>query len=218
MSNKVAYFLDRVSFKNLGVFVSASSGLLDKPSFKEGFRNEWGNEHGFDIDLNNRYRESKTITIDCFIRSNSLVNCVTVYNNFLNEIDKKGSRRLSVEAGSLRLEYLVFRSDSVETKLHYDETNNVGVFKIKLIENMPFKKILKTSSSNVEVTVRSNKILIIDWGDGTQTYTNGSGVAQTLTKAYFSQIESEIRYPMLLGDIDSITQFQTTAEVLWSKF
>lgn len=216
MSNKVDYYLDRVAFKSFGVFVSDSSGLLNKPSFKEGFRNDWGNENGFDIDLNNRYRESKTITIDCFIRANSLMSCVTAYNTFLNEIDKKGSRRLSVEAGSLRLEYLVFRTDAVETKLHYDETNSVGVFKLKLVENMPIKRILKSSTAQLDITIRSSKILLIDWGDGTQTYTNGSGQNQVINKSFLGG--AAVRYPMIVGDIEAITFFQTNAETLWSKF
>lgn len=164
----VVYFLDQIPFKNYNVSVSDSSNLFDKPSFKEGLIKVWDNEHGYDIDLQNRYKESKTITLDCFIPATSKIECITQYNNFLNEIDKKGSRRLSVLADTLRLEFQVFRVDSVEVNLTYDDTNKVGIFKLKLVENMPVKRVLKAVNQTSTITINSPKVLVVNWGDGTE--------------------------------------------------
>ncbi|WP_298776621.1 hypothetical protein, partial [uncultured Empedobacter sp.] len=140
----VIYLLDNIPFKNYNVYVSDSSNLFDKPSVKENQKKDWNDEHGYDIDLQSRYHNSKTITIDCFIHAKTLKECIEKYNDFYNALDKKGSRRLSVIAGDLRMEYQVFRQDTAENKLNYDDSNAVGIFKLKLIENMPVKRILRS--------------------------------------------------------------------------
>jgi len=140
----VIYLLDQIPFKNYNVYVSDSSNLFDKASVKENQKKDWSDEHGYDIDLQSRYHNSKTITIDCFIPANSLKECIEKYNDFFNALDQKGSRRLSVIAGDLRMEYQVFRQDTAENKLMYDDSNAVGTFKLKLIENMPVKRVLKS--------------------------------------------------------------------------
>lgn len=140
----VIYLLDQIPFKNYNVIVSDSSNLFDKASVKENQKKDWSDEHGYDVDLQSRYHNSKTITIDCFIPANSLKECIEKYNDFYNALDKKGSRRLSVIAGDLRMEYQVFRQDTAENKLIYDDSNAAGTFKLKLIENMPVKRILKS--------------------------------------------------------------------------
>ncbi|MGV0964893.1 hypothetical protein [Empedobacter falsenii] len=140
----VIYLLDQIPFKNYNVYVSDSSNLFDKASIKENQKKDWSDEHGYDIDLQSRYHNSKTITIDCFIPANSLKECIEKYNNFFNALDQKGSRRLSVIAGDLRMEYQVFRQDTAENKVIYDDSNAAGTFKLKLIENMPVKRVLKS--------------------------------------------------------------------------
>lgn len=212
----VIYLLDRIPFKDYNVFVSNSSALFDKPSFKEGLRNEWNDEHGFDIDLNQRYVQSKTITLDCFIPGNTIQDCINTYNNFLNEIDKPKARRISVVADTLRMEYNVFRQDSVETNLQYDEVNKVGVFKLKLVENMPTKKVLKINQSATTISFASSKVMIISWGDGTYTYTIPSGTINTYSKSY--PAGSLEYYPLILGDIDSISAYSSNCTTLWNKF
>ena len=215
MAEKVNYFLNNIPFSNYNVSVSDSSNLYDRPSFKEGFRQSWDDEHGYDTDLNKRYAEAKTITLDCFIKAANLNQLIQRYNTFLNVLDAPKSKRLSVVCNDLRAEYQVFRIDSTDTKIHYDDTKKVGVFKLKLVENMPIKRILKSTNQNTTITISSPKILVINWGDGTEQYTQPG--QHTYTKNYFSSVGVEF-YPIILGDIDSITSFNTNATVIWSKF
>ena len=212
----VIYLLDRIPFKDYNVFVSDSSALFDKPSFKEGLRNEWSDEHGFDIDLSKRYVQSKTITLDCFIPATSIQDCINTYNNFLNEIDKPKARRISVVADALRMEYDVFRNDVIETNLYFDEVKKVGVFKLKLVENMPIKRILKINQSATTISFASSKVMIISWGDGTFSYSNPSGTINIYTKNY--PAGSLDYYPMILGDLDAISAYTSNCSTLWNKF
>lgn len=211
----VVYLLDRIPFKNYNIYVSDSSNLFDKPSFKEGLRVDWKDEHGFDIDLSKRFNESKQITLDCFIPSNFFKDCIEKFNTFLNEIDKRRSIRLSVIAGELRLEFQLFRSDSAEIKLQYDDVTKVGLFKLKLVENMPVKRILKATNQSTTITINSPKILVINWGDGTERYTQPGN--NTYTKGYLN-FQADQYFPIIMGDIDSITSFTSNTTVLWNKF
>lgn len=209
----VIYLLDQIPFKNYNVYVSDSSNLFDKASIKENQKKDWSDEHGYDIDLQSRYHNSKTITIDCFIPANSLKECIEKYNNFFNALDQKGSRRLSVIAGDLRMEYQVFRQDTAENKLIYDDSNAAGTFKLKLIENIPVKRILQSTQRITTINLKSKKVLVINWGDGTEEYTSPN--KEVYSHRYTN---SEIYFPMILGDLDSITLFNTNADVLWNRF
>jgi len=210
----VVYLLDNIPFKNYNVFVSDSSGIFDKTKFKEGTKKDWSDEHGFDVDLQNRFKDSRSITINCFIHAKSISECITKYNDFLNAIDKKGSRRLSVIIDdNLRMEAQVFREDAAETKLIYNSSDAVGTFDLKLTENFPVKTILKKKETETTITLKSDKVMVINWGDGLEQYTSSN--TDTYTHKY---IGSDDRYIIIYGDLDSITQFQTNAEILWSKY
>ena len=209
----VIYLLDQIPFKNYNVYVSDSSNLFDKASVKENQKKDWIDEHGYDIDLQSRYHNSKTITIDCFIPANSLKECIEKYSDFFNSLDQKGSRRLSVIAGDLRMEYQVFRQDTAENKLIYDDSNAAGTFKLKLIENIPVKRILQSTQRITTINLKSKKVLVINWGDGTEEYTSPN--KEVYSHRYTN---SEIYFPMILGDLDSITLFNTNADVLWNRF
>ena len=209
----VIYLLDQIPFKNYNIYVSDSSNLFDKASIKENQKKDWSDEHGYDIDLQSRYHNSKSITIDCFISAKSLKECIEKYNDFYNVLDQKGSRRLSVIAGDLRMEYQVFRQETAENKLNYDDSNAVGIFKLKLIENMPVKRILQSIERITTITLKSKKVLVINWGDGIEEYTSPN-------KEIYSHryTNNEIYFPMILGDLDSITLFNSNATILWNRF
>jgi len=209
----VVYLLDQMPFKHYNICVSDSSNYLDKTSFKESLSKNWNDEHGYDIDLNNRYKEARQFTLNCFIPASTYLECITQYNDFLNEIDKKGSRRLSVIADDLRMEFQVFRIDSSEVKLIYDDNNKVGNFDLKFVENMPVKRVLKSTNKTTTITINSPKVLVINWGDGTQRYTSPG--SQVYSKTY---ADNQTYYPMVLGDIDSIVTFNSNATVLWNKY
>lgn len=209
----VIYLLDNIPFKNYNVYVSDSSNLFDKASVKENQKKDWSDEHGYDVDLQSRYYNFKTITIDCFIHAKTLKECIEKYNEFFNDLDKKGSRRLSVIAGDLRMEYQVFRQDTTENKLNYDDANAVGTFKLKLIENMPVKRILRSIQKTTNITLKSKKVLVINWGDGIEEYT--SPAIETYSHTYLT---TGVFYPMILGDLDSITTFNSNAAILWNRF
>ena len=65
----VEYYIDGKNFKEYGVYVSNSAGLVGGLERKESLQVEWDNYHGIVRDKKRpRYKE-RTITLDCFIEA-----------------------------------------------------------------------------------------------------------------------------------------------------
>ena len=63
------YFIDGNNFKEFGVFVSKSAGLVGRLERKEALQVNWDNYHGIVRDKQRpRYKE-RNITLDCLIEA-----------------------------------------------------------------------------------------------------------------------------------------------------
>lgn len=218
----VEYYIDGKNFKDFGVYVSKSAGLVGRLERKEALQVDWDNYHGIVRDKRRpRYKE-RTITLDCFIEASSRSAYVEWVNMFFSQFDMAGNHRFKVEydgkAKPLVYEVeLLDEADPDKTWGQYDGDIMVGTFKLKLIEDEPVKKVLRhigtTANSKSTITVTSSKLLNIYWGDGTHTY-DVSGTDKIVEHTYEQPGEYDI---IVTGVIEDIENFETNAIVIWDS-
>lgn len=217
----VEYYVDGKNFKDFGVYVSASTGLLGKLARKDALEVDWDNYHGKVVDKKRpRYKE-RTITLDCFIDASSRSAFVNWVNRFMENFDKEGDVRLKVEydGNTKPLVYEVYcpdASDVDKTWGTYSDDEMVGTFQLKLIECEPVKKVLRhigNDNSKATITVTSSKLLNVYWGDGSHTY-NVRGKDTKIEHTYEKAGEYDI---IVTGVIEDIEKFSTNAIVVWNK-
>lgn len=218
MATDVEYYINGINFKSLGVYVSASTGLVGQLEKKEGLTVNWDTYHGKVRDKKNpRYKERK-IVLDCFIEASSRTDFVDKVNAFFAQFDGSGTQRLRVDydGTSKPLVYEVYQSKSVDPAKTWGAYNNalmVGTFKLELTEDEPVKRVLRCTGSSVSFTFSSNKMLNVYWGDGTHTF-GLSGQNKTVSHTYSASGQYDI---IITGVIEDITSFSTSAIVIWNK-
>jgi hypothetical protein len=217
----VEYFIDGKNFKDFGVYVSASSGLIGLLDRKDGLSVDYDNYHGTVVDKRRpRYKE-RTITLTCFIEASDKWSFVDSVMLFMGQFDRQGNQRLRVEyEGKTRpLVYEVYCPDSsdIEKKWTYDRGRMVGTFKLKLVECEPVKRVLRHigagAGTQASITVTTQKLLNVYWGDGTHTY-DVSGNSKTATHTYPEPGEYDI---VVTGVIEDIVEFETNCIVIWDR-
>lgn len=216
----VEYYIDGWNFKDFGVYVAESNGLVGRLARKEALQVEWDSYHGTVRDKKRpRYKE-RTIELDCFIEASSRSAYVEWVNRFFSQFDKEGNHRLKVEySGTTKpLVYEVELLEDADPQKQwgkYDRDLMVGKFKIKLVEDEPVKKVLRhigtTANTTAQIKVTSSKLLNIYWGDGTHTY-NVSGTDTEVTHTYTEAGEYDI---VITGVIEDITSLSTNTIVVW---
>lgn len=216
----VEYYIDGKNFKDFGVYVSASSGLVGRLARKSMLQVDWDSYHGIVRDKKRpRYKE-RTVELECFIEAKSRSAYVEAVNLFFSQFDAEGNHRLKVEySGTVKpLAYEVELIDAVDPDKQwgkFDTDLMVGKFKIKLVEDEPVKRVLRhigsSANSEVQITVTSSRQLNIYWGDGTHTY-NVSGTDVEVKHTYSEAGEYDIVIAGVIEDIESLT---TNAIVVW---
>lgn len=175
---EVKYFLNEKNIKtNFGVYVSASSGILDLPDFKPPLTREWDEEHGSVVDLDTLRLKNREITLECFINAESNFEFITKLNSFYSEFLKAGFKRLRIEVGSEvpPLVYDVYIAEKISITKKWSTGTQQGNFTIRLIDPNPRKMIFKfvatSSVKKIEITLRppsgwSISNILSTFGDG----------------------------------------------------
>lgn len=216
----VEYFIGDRNFKEFGVHVSGSSGIIGMLERKEPLTVDWDSYHGVVVDTKRpRYKE-RIITLDCFIEASSKTNFVERVQLFMSQFQKPDTQRLKIEydGRTKPLYYEVFSQSGsdVEKNWTYDNDLMVGTFRLTLIEPEPVKRVIRHiggAGSTASMTLSSHKLLNIFWGDGSITRgVSGSGVTQNHT--YTEAGEYDI---VITGVIEDITSFTTNAIIVWNK-
>lgn len=216
---EIAYSLDGVNLLTYGVYVSSSTGLINRPKLKDPVRQSWKTQHGEVVDLSRRYYESRKISLECFIKATSKEDFLTKMNTFMQLFDAPGTRRLMVAVDVTKpLVYEVYLSDQIDPKKKWSDSTMVGTFKLELTEPNPVKRVIKhvrtdAASKTLSITVTTTKIVDIYWGDGSVTY-DVSGTGVVVTHDYST---NGTYYAIVAGCIDEITSLTTTGTVLWTK-
>ncbi len=211
------YFLNGTNFRDFGVYVSRSKGLIDGLKIKEPKEMDWDGYHGKVVDLSSPRYESREITLECFITGIDKVDTIQKANSFFRELAKAGTQRLMIDTGEGKmLVYEVYQSGKVEINNRWASGTNVWEFTLKLIEPEPVKRVLKFVVSDPlaeqpSITLTSEKLITIFWGDGTKETASGM-VTRTHTYS-----DAGTYHLVLAGVIEEITGFSTNCEVVWNN-
>lgn len=218
-SDDVEYYIDGINFKEFGVYVMKSSGLVGRLARKEPLIVDWDNYHGIARTKDNPVFKERNIILECFIEA-TRADYVYKVNRFFEQFDKAGDHRLTVEYnGKIKpLQYEVELLDDADTNKRwsrYRDSINVGEFKLKLVEDEPVKKVLKFITTNEKEKVRidftSDLMLSFSWGDGTKNY-NVRGRDTYIEHTYNKPGEYDI---VVSGVIEDIEKFTTNAIIVW---
>lgn len=218
--NDVEYYIDGINFKDYGVFVSASNGLVGRLARKESLTVDYDNYHGVTRDRKRKRFKERVITLQCFIEASSRSAFVEWVDRFFALFDGDNTHRLTVEydGKAKPLVYEVDLLDEADVDKKWGSYNNdlmVGKFTLKLTEDEPVKRVLRHVSANNDskatITVSTYKLLNIYWGDGSHTF-NVSGNETTIEHTYSLPGEYDI---IVTGVIEDIEHFETNAIIVW---
>lgn len=234
-TKQLAYLLDGVNFKEYGVFVSASKGLLGSLKMKDPLKVDFSGYHGEAVDLARPRFEAREITLECFIHSTGgKMEFVKAVTNFLSQFNKKhitstdivqaepvaaGLHRLTIDIHPTKaLVYEVYLPDATQVEKVWNDRDMTGTFTLTLREPEPVKKVLKhirvnESSKQVSITITTSKLVNIYWGDGTTTQ-DVYGANKTITHNYTTNGDY---YVVVTGVIEDIEEFTTNAIIVWDK-
>lgn len=214
-----SYTLDGVDFREYGVFVSDSDGVLNRPKLKPLANISWDNYHGEDVDLNHKYYEAREITLSCFIKAQTKNDFIVQMSRFEQQFDKRGLHRLVIDVHPIKpLIYEVYCKDEISVSKKWNDELMVGTFKLKLIEPQPVKRVLKhirisEATKTCSINISTHKLVNIFWGDGTvDEDVSGSNI--TVSHHYK---ENGAYFPVITGCIDEIEALQTNAIIVWNK-
>lgn len=232
-TKQLAYLLDGVNFKDFGVYVSGSKGIIDSLKMKEPLKLDWDGYHGEAIDLSRPRMQAREITLECFIKSDGgKIAFVQAVKDFLEQFytphkkqaDSKseavaaGLHRLTIDIHPTKaLVYEVYLPDGTDISKEWNDSKMVGTFSLKLKEPEPVKRVLKhfrvnENSKTVTITLTTEKLVNIYWGDGTTTQDVYG--TQTITHDYSDNGEY---YVIVTGVIEDIAEFSTNAIIVWNK-
>lgn len=173
---EVRYSINGKYFKDYGIYVSSSLGLLDALKRKPIKTYDWPEYHGESLDLSNPKFEAREIVLNCFVKGD---NYQEMFDNFrnvvLSEFQKSGTQRLLVEPfGYKALPYEVYMIDEVKIAKEFSESISIGVFSIKLIEPNPIKKVLYLTENTLNLSYNSSKETEIFFVNGEKTTAKGN--------------------------------------------
>ncbi len=219
-SKKQAYLIDGIDIKEtFGVCVSDSDGVVDRPKLKPPTSVSWDDYHGEAVDLQHKFYDPREITLSCFIRANSKNEFIAQVSAFQQLFDKAGTQRLLIDVHPIKpLVYEVYCKDAIDVSKTWNNKLMVGTFKVKLVEPEPVKRVLKHIRANeatktCTITLTSTKLVNIYWGDGSVDE-DISGTDYTITHDY---ADNGDYFAIITGCIDEITEFSTTAILVWNK-
>lgn len=217
---RLEYYINGVNFKDYGIRVSSSEGVLDLPKLKTPLSVDWPDYHGEIVDLDDKRVEARTIKLNCWMRAKGKIDFATKALNFQRHFMANGTARLMISIHPTKpLVYEVYNADGIAHEKRWHDEKMIGTFSLTLREPDPVKRVLRHhrySAATAEVTVgfKSDKMVTIYWGDGTADvdlygdYTGANAVKHTyaLDGTY---------YPIVAGIVDKIKDFTTNAIIVW---
>lgn len=222
-NSDVEYYIEGVNFKDYGVYVSASSGLVGRLEQKERLQADWADCHGVVRDRGPvRYKE-RVIALDCFMEASGRADFVEKARRFLSLFDGGETHRLTVEydGKAKPLVYEVSMPGEADLSKSWGARAGdamVGTFRLKLTEDEPVKRVLRhtamAGNSLATITIATPGLVNVHWGDGTHTYNvGGTGSATANVKhSYASAGTYDIIISGVIEDIQSLT---TNASTVW---
>lgn len=174
--SEVKYSLNGKSFKEFGVYVSESVGLVGLLERKDVTTYDWGEYHGSSVNLRNPKFKEREIEFKCFIRGIDWETLFTQFRNFIiKEFGKPGTQRLHIEPMGFRtLPYEVYMKSEVVPEKQFRDGEMFATFSLKVIEPNPIKIVLKTLLDKFKLSYESTTETEIFFGDGTKQTARGN--------------------------------------------
>ena len=130
------------------VHVTKASGLFSIPKLKERVSGDWSGNHGKIYDVSKPYFDERKITLDCYIKGTSKINCYSLLNAFkLALISAELKQLLVFVDGDSNLDNMLafnvlLASEEINPSLEWDSEIPILKFSLPLIEPEPCKIVL----------------------------------------------------------------------------
>ncbi len=228
----VTYYLNGVDLSALGIFVSKSVGMLNRPALKEQTQVDWLDRHGVVWGHRKRRFQPREFRLDCFMKVQDKEKLVINLTRLYDLFSPKGLSQLRVELGDgvPPLVYMVALIDEVEVNKTWSSAEMVATFELRLVEPEPVKRLLtfRKSDGRCSISFESVQPVTVYWGDGEVSYdvmTNGMAMEDRTYDGSLVKVGHEYRgdgepqaFIVVTGDIEEMRSFSTNAKVLWPRY
>ena len=134
---ELAYSIDGRNFKDYGVYVSSSQGLIGGLKPKKGLAAEWPDENGSYPDLEALCFEGRNIVLNCFMKADSAQQFIGRIDAFCALFYTVGEHILKLELGDKALVYKVRLADAINVEKKFRDERMIASFSLKLFEYAP---------------------------------------------------------------------------------
>lgn len=223
MSNKVEYYLNSFHFRDNGIYISESDGLLGSLKPKKIETQEWAEYHGEVLTPNYKPKfEPREIELSGWVEGENWLQMKRRFDRVMSEFRKQGKQRLVVNPfGMQPLVYDVVLTNEIDLDKSFRKGFMIGKFKIKLKDLNPIKKVVRVIGNDIHV--QFNSLEFVEMKLNNQTIYKRGNVNQSFTipesEMWLDENNETNNFLTISGDIDSITNFVTNGEELvWQIF
>lgn len=209
--SEVRYSINGKYFKDYGVYISSSDGLFDALKRKKVNTYDWAEYHGTSIDLSSPKFEQREISLKGFVSGANWLDMKSKFDAIISEFQKAGTQRLLIEPFGLKpLPYEVCMIDDVNLTKIFKDGKMVGVFSLKLIEPNPLKIVLKTTGTTLNLSYSCPTETEIFYGNGVKDTVSSNA-------SFSGKILPINSIIIIAGNIESISNLSTNAQILWER-
>jgi len=130
----IDYFYNGNRFRDYGVTVSGSKGLIGLPPRRKPNVFDYPDESGNVPDLAKVIYEVRTVELSCFMVASSASSINTQWLNFTKMLNVSGLKGLQVTSGGFSLSLQVYVSDISLIEKKWRDGKMHGTFTLKFIE------------------------------------------------------------------------------------
>lgn len=180
---ELVWSLNGKYFKDFGVGISSSDGILGELKPKKQDTKDWSEYNGVALDLTKKPKyEAREFTLSGWIVGADWLTMLNNFNALFGEFRNAGKQRLLLDVfGQKTLVFDVRCDDEIELKKTFKQGKMVGMFSLKLIEHNPIKKILYTDKTNLQLSFNSPKWVEVNIDGKIDVYKGTVNINKTLT-------------------------------------
>jgi hypothetical protein len=191
--------IDYVPISNYGFILTDVQGDQDGPALKHPYVFNWNDRHGIDIDLDTAFLEPLDMQLTFVITANSFTQYRSRLNAFKKKMQKPGLHVIKFPNPS-DVPYFCFQSDVIRVEPISGRGSALISSKVILSVTCPIPvgRFFYITATGVSFRISCNSPMLIDWGDGTYRFVEGTNVTVSRNFTTFS-------YVGILGNIEDIT-------------
>lgn len=180
---ELVWSLNGKYFKDFGVGISSSDGILGELKPKKQDTKDWSEYNGVALDLTKKPKyEAREFTLSGWIVGADWLTMLNNFNALFGEFRNAGKQRLLLDVfGQKTLVFDVRCEDEIELKKTFKQGKMVGMFSLKLIEHNPIKKILCTANSNLQLAFNTPKWVEVNIDGKIDVYKGTVNINKILT-------------------------------------